>query len=89
VESAVPIGASGEYARTVQRTLSREQCLFALRIPGRADYLKALDDAVQQAVRGQKSPREALALVAARWREITKSLGIEAQRAAYRHSLGL
>jgi hypothetical protein len=72
-----------------QRTLNREQCLFALRIPGRAAYLKSLDEAVEQAVRGQKPPREALLQTAAQWRQITKGLGIETQRAAYRHSLGL
>jgi hypothetical protein len=89
VEQAVPAGAAGEYARVTQRTLNREQCLFALRIPGRSAYLKALDEAVQQAVRVQKPPREALVQTAARWREITKGLGIDSQRAAYRHSLGL
>ena len=89
VESSLLIGVSAEYARVAQRTLSREQCLFALRIPGRAEYLKALDEAVQQAVRGEKPPREALAQAAARWREITKTRGIEAQRTAYRHSLAL
>ena len=38
---------------------------------------------------GSEAPREALGQAAVRWREITKSHGIERQRAAYRHSLGL
>jgi ABC-type glycerol-3-phosphate transport system substrate-binding protein len=89
VEKVMPATAASQYARLTQQTLSRQQWLFALRISGRGEYLKALDEAVQQAVLGQKPPKEALRQAAARWREITKRHGTEAQRAAYRHSLGL
>jgi multiple sugar transport system substrate-binding protein len=89
VEGPVPPAAAAEYAKLVRQSLNRQQCLFALRIPGRAEYLKALDEAVRQAVRGQRSAKEALAQAAARWREITQRLGREGQRAAYRRSLGL
>jgi len=89
VEEVMSAAAASQYARLTQQMLNRQQWLFALRIPGRAEYLKALDEAVQQAVLGQKPPKEVLAQAAARWREITKRYGTDAQRAAYRHSLGL
>jgi len=89
VEGPIPSGAAADYAKLAKQTLNRRQCLFALRIPGRAEYLKALDEAVHQAVRGEKPAREALAQAASRWREITKRLGVEEQRAAYRCSEGL
>ena len=58
-------------------------------MPGRADYLAALDEAVQAAVRGKQTPAEALKAAAERWREINQRLGVEQQKAAYLHSLGL
>ena len=72
-----------------QQTLSRKQLMFALRIPGRGEYLAVLDEAVQQAVRGQQKPQDALRQVKTRWQEITSRLGLDRQREAYRRSLGL
>ena len=89
VEKPVSAMAAVQYSDATEAALRHEQWLGALRIPGRADYLAALDAAVRAAVRGEKSPKDALGETAAQWREITKKLGIEAQRAAYRHSLGL
>ena len=62
--------------------------LSTLRIPGRDQYLLALDQAVADALAGQDA-RAALETAANRWREITTQLGLEKQRAAYRRSLGL
>jgi multiple sugar transport system substrate-binding protein len=98
VEGQMPAAAAARYAQTVEQALSFPQgsdkllqrhCLFALRIPGRSDYLDALDEAVHQAVQGDETPQEALRQAAARWQEITEDLGREAQRQAYRNSLGL
>jgi len=69
--------------------LSRQQRLFAVRIPGRGEYAAALDEAVHQAVRGEKTPEEALREAAARWDEITERLGRRQQAEAYYRSLGL
>jgi multiple sugar transport system substrate-binding protein len=88
VEKAVAPAAAAKYAELTEKTMHREQCLD-LRIPGREDYLATLDDAVQSAVRGDVSPADALSKTAERWREITEKLGVEKQRAAYLHSLGL
>jgi multiple sugar transport system substrate-binding protein len=81
--------AAQQYARSVHDALSHQQYLFALRIPGHERYLSALDSAVEEAVGGQKSPADALADAAAAWRAITEELGLDAQRKAYRKSVGL
>ena len=89
VESPVSPEGAVQYSKVVEQTLSRPQWLFALRIPGRAEYLTALDEAVQQAVEGRRTPQAALSQAAERWRRITKRRGVEQQRDAYRHSLQL
>ncbi len=89
VERHVPARTAAQYAEMTQQTLCRPQCLFALRIPGRAEYLSALDEAVHQAVGAKQAPQEALGQAAARWREITDRLGVKRQRQAYWSSLGL
>jgi multiple sugar transport system substrate-binding protein len=81
--------AAEQYATSVYDALSHSSYLFALRIPGRERYLSALDSAVRQTVSGEKSAADALAQVAAEWRRITDELGVDAQRKAYRLSLGL
>jgi len=48
-------------------------------LPGRAEYLTALDEAVHAAIGGKKSPAEALSEAAAKWHEITERLGMERQ----------
>lgn len=78
-----------EYVSALKSSLEHGQWLDALRIPGRSRYLAALDRAVQQAVRGEKTPAEALAEASAAWKSITAELGLDAQRTAYRRSLGL
>ena len=89
VESNASATAARHYAEQTVATLSRRQFLASLRIPGRADYLAALDEAVQAAVRGRQKPAEALKAAADKWREINQRLGVGRQKAAYLHSLGL
>ena len=89
VEKPVSATAAVQYADAIEAALSREQWLGALRLPGRAEYLAALDDAVAAAIHGDKSPIDALLDADAKWQKITERLGLERQRAAYRHSLGL
>jgi len=89
VESAMSPAAAADYARQTETTFERERWTTALRIPGRRDYLAALDKAVAAAVRGEKAPAAALREAAGRWRAITKRLGVEKQRAAYLRSLEL
>jgi len=89
VEEPVGSGAGIEYGLLVRRILEKPVGLVALPVPGREQYLAALDDAVAAAVRGDLPPDQALRQAAAKWEEITDKLGRQRQRAAYRHSLGL
>ena len=89
VENLVTPLAAVQYGDTTEAALNHEQWLGALRIPGRAEYLAVVDEAVAAAVRGEQSPLDALLQADKKWREITDRLGLDRQRAAYRHSLGL
>ena len=60
-----------------------------LRIPGTYSYLQALNLHVAEAVNGQATPEAALKATALNFEEITLRLGRDAQRRAYRTSLGL
>ncbi len=81
--------AARQYAGAVQDALGRQAYLSAPRIFGQEKYLAALDAAVQQAVSDQKSPQGALSEAAEQWKKITAEVGLDAQRKAYRQSLGL
>jgi multiple sugar transport system substrate-binding protein len=81
--------AAAQYAEMVRDAFGRQAYLFALRIPGEEKYLAALDAAVHAAVRGEKSPADALSAAAEEWSKITDELGLDAQRHAYRSSVGL
>jgi len=88
-EPQVSASAARQYAELTAATLQRQQWVAVPSISGRAEYLAALDRAVRAAVRGEKTPAEALAEAADQWRKITEQHGVEAQRAAYRKGLGL
>ena len=85
----MPTEAAAQYAEMTREILCRPQWMFALRIPGRARYLAALDEAVHRAVRGEKTPEESLRQAAEAWRQITNELDPDEQRKAYWLSLGL
>ena len=79
---------SKQYAETLAAALCLPQAFPGVRLPGRGDYLAALDQAVQKAVSGQAPPAEALAEAAGRWAEITAAIGADQQVLANRRSLG-
>lgn len=89
VESAIDSTAAQQYADQVAEALEQELWLAVPRIPGSDRYLAALDQAVEKALSGSVPPESALEEAAARWREITTELGVDAQRTAYHRSLGL
>jgi ABC-type glycerol-3-phosphate transport system substrate-binding protein len=76
------------YGDTLQKT-AKLQRFVGLRLPGREEYLAALDAAVQQALSGETTPEDALTAAASKWREITAKIGLESQRRALRRDLGL
>ncbi len=88
-EEPISPKASQQYANVTEATLMRWPWLDALRIPGRSEYLSALDEAVDQAIGGDKLPTDALQEASTRWSRITGRHGVQKQKSAYLHSLGL
>lgn len=85
-------GMSAESSRSYAVALKRAASLqryISLRLPGREEYLAALDEAVRAAIAGEKTPAEALAAASEQWKAITAARGIEAQRRALARDLGL
>ena len=78
-----------EYVAAFRQTQERPQHSQGIRLPGRREYLGALDQAVTGALQGKQTPEEALSAAAAAWDKITAGRGLEAQRAALERSLGL
>ena len=89
VPSGLTPAAARSYVDAVESSLSSSQWVFSPRIPGRARYLAALDEAVQQALSGEQTSQAALSEAAVQWQAITEELGVASQQAAYRRSLGL
>lgn len=86
-------GLSGDSARdylgVVQASLRHTNAVVDVRIPGSDRYWEALERAYSRALAGEEKPEAALRAAAAEWNKITDEIGRDAQRAAYRDSLGL
>jgi ABC-type glycerol-3-phosphate transport system substrate-binding protein len=78
--------AAAQYATLSQSSLDRETWVD-FRLPGREEYLAALDAAVLDAIEGKSTPTDALKTAADQWRAITEKLNKEKQKSAYLHSL--
>jgi multiple sugar transport system substrate-binding protein len=89
VEESVPSESAKAYAELVARVQTGSSWLSSPQIPGRAEYMAALDEAVWQVVEEGQSPQAALDAAAEKWGQITERLGVEKQRKAYERSLGL
>ena len=72
--------AAGNMRRPCATRSAVQAYLFVPRIPGDEKYLAALDAAVHEAVRGEKSPADALSRRPSQWSKITDELGLDAQR---------
>lgn len=86
-------GMSGDSARdylgVVQASLRHSNAVTDVRIPGAERYWSALERAYARALAGEEKPEPALRAAAAEWNKITEEIGRDAQRTAYRDSLGL
>ncbi len=89
VEKAMSLDSALLYQDVAEKAFTRQDWLFALRIPGRSEYLAVLDEAVRQAVSADKPPKQILRDTAKRWNEITDRNGKQRQLSVYRKSLGL
>ena len=89
VEPELDAQAAQQYGEVLEVAQSRVRSLCSIRIPGRSEYLQALDVAVHDVLAGESDPAEALQQAANRWAEITTALGTERQQTAYLKSIGL
>ncbi len=89
IDRRIPRELEKQYADVVQQSLDRAESIGVPRLPGQDHYLRVLDDAVHQALRGEASATEVLESAAAKWKTITAELGHDAQLRAYRRSLGI
>lgn len=78
-----------DYLHAYHQNFSNPLQFPYLRIPGAYSYWQALDVHLAAAVAGQMAPQAALKAAAVDFEEITIRLGRQAQRRAYRASLGL
>jgi len=77
------------YLQAYDDTFSNPLQLPYLRIPGAFSYWQSLDLRLAAAASGQLSPQAALTAASVDFEEITVRLGRNAQRSAFRASLGL
>jgi hypothetical protein len=82
-------GERAELGKTLEATLSGNECLIVPRIPGVDQYMAALDQAVKNVVADKADPAAELHKAAERWEQITEAHGRESQRQAYLKHLGI
>jgi multiple sugar transport system substrate-binding protein len=70
-------------AKVVESVMTRGEGLVVPRIPGVDQYLAALSEAVETALRGDQPAITALQVAAQQWDRITDRLGRDGQRRAY------
>jgi len=81
--------AANSCATALEQSLSQQRSVLFPRIPGQAEYMAALDEAVQATLAQEKTAEQALQDAAAKWQEVTERLGRDAQSLAYRRSLNV
>jgi multiple sugar transport system substrate-binding protein len=84
----LPADAAQHYGNLVAKTLTLPRAFPGLRLPGREQYVAALDTAVHDAIGKGGDPRTALAKARERWQQITEQLGAASQKKANARSLG-
>lgn len=93
IESWVDVESVGydmeNLRQAIVETQGRYTGVLCCRIPGHAQYITALDEAVNSVLSGQVPAAEALQKAAVDWDALTEALGLQEQKAAYSHSLGL
>ena len=73
------------YVSTLEKMAASRNRILDLRIHRGQEYLYLLSVGVHRALSGRESPQAALDEVARRWDALTERIGVDKQRAAYRH----
>jgi multiple sugar transport system substrate-binding protein len=77
------------YLDEISKSLTNENMVYDITLPGAGLYYQALDRYVYEALKGNLSPQQALRQAAKSWDEITDEIGREAQIKYYKESLNL
>ncbi len=80
---------AGGYGQWLQRRLEVPITFPSMQLPSGGEYYDDLDQQVGRCIDGEVSPADALAEVAARWKELNRMLGIEKQERAWRRAQGM
>ena len=80
---------ANEYLTAQRDSLGATNVALDMRLPGYFSYTEILEIELTRALAGEISPQEALDSVASQWNELTDEFGRDAQKAAYRASMGL
>lgn len=78
-----------DYLEAIEQTIAHPNAVLDIRIPGSAEYLRALDQGIARALAGTLTAQEALDQVAEDWDFITDRYGRTEQLNFYLESLGL
>lgn len=82
--SSVKFSNPETYLKAQQESFAHPNVQFDLRIPEAGRYFEALDSAVQLALSGQRSAKDALAQCSEDWSTITDQIGKDAQQELYK-----
>lgn len=80
---------AASYLGAQRASLDSPNVAIDLRIPGFNSYTDVLEIELSKALAGEVAPQAALDAIAQAWNKITDDFGRDAQRAAYRASMGL
>ncbi|WP_373073416.1 extracellular solute-binding protein [Sulfurimonas sp.] len=79
--------AAKRYLNEISKSLTNDNIVYDITLPGAGRYYQALDESVYEALKGNVTPKEALKKASKRWDEITDSIGRKAQISYYKESL--
>ncbi len=81
--------ASQQFADAIRQSDDQDVVFMFPRIPGREQYLRALDQSVRECLQGKLDPEEALQRVATEWESITEQQGRSQQLSELRKDAAL
>ena len=88
-KSGFSTDSAKRYLNAISLSLTNENTVFDITIPGASEYYQVLDELVYQAIMKTLTPNEALVKAAKEWEIITDKLGREKQKKFYKASLNL
>ncbi len=89
VNEQLPREAAQQMADVIRSNHEHSFTMYNLRIPGRAEYLRILSEAIRSALNGRATPQSALDSAAEQWDALTDKLDRDRQRKFFQDSIRL